>query len=174
MKKRTAIAAAVIFLCMLIFCGCEGHTNSEVRLLRIHIRADSNSQEAQSVKLKVRDKLTEYLTGELIALTDFDDAVARVNERLDNIQAMADGVLRANGFGYGATAAICREYFPARTYNGYVVESGTYDALIVRLGAGKGDNWWCVVYPPLCYAQEGNGTLTYKSYIAEFIRKYFG
>lgn len=177
-KKKTmlilAAATAVIFLCTLIFCGCEANTNGDVRLLRIHIRADSNDADAQSVKLKVRDTLSEYLTDELIEMTDFDDAIARTGERLQNIEALADGVLRASGYDYGARAEIKREYFPARTYNGYVVDSGTYDALIVKLGSGKGDNWWCVVYPPLCYAQQGGGDIRYKSLINELIRKYFG
>lgn len=162
---------------MQIFCGCAANTSTEkYQLIRIHIRADSNEAAAQSVKLKVRDGITAYLTDELYGVTDFETAYRLLEARLDSVRAIADGILRQNGYGYGARVRLNNEYFPTRTYDGLVVESGYYDALIVELGSGKGDNWWCVIYPPLCYltTQEGSGGFAYKSWIAELIKRYFG
>ena len=175
-KYKISAFVLIIFCFALIFCGCGGHTiNEKQRLIRIHIRADSNESEAQTVKLKVRDKVSEYLENELSGVEDFETAYAMLGERLDRLTEIADGVLKANGFSYGSKARLNNEFFPTRSYENIVVESGYYDALIIELGSGKGDNWWCVIYPPLCYLEaKGSGKVEYKSYIAEIFKKYFG
>lgn len=176
MKKHKIFAVAlIIFVLSMIFCGCGSNTiNDSYALIRIHIRADSNEKAAQDVKLLVRDSVTEYLSSELKGVTDFDTAYEMLSARLKRIEEIADEVLRSSGFSYSSRARLNNEFFPTRSYEGLVVESGYYDALILELGSGKGDNWWCVVYPPLCYLEaEGSGKVQYKSYIAELIKKYF-
>ena len=93
-------------------------------------------------------------------------------KELGAIEEVAKEILRENGFSYGAKASLRREDFPTRVYDGVTLEAGVYDALILELGSGKGDNWWCVVYPPLCFTS-GNGNIVYKSMIAEIIKKFF-
>ena len=73
---------------------------------------------------------------------------------------------------YKSRAVLREELFPTRTYDNLTLESGFYDALIVELGEGKGDNWWCVVYPPLCFVESGHGYV-YKSKIVEIIKNFF-
>jgi stage II sporulation protein R len=80
-------------------------------------------------------------------------------------------VLKENGFTYTSRASIRQEEFPTRTYGDFTLESGVYDALIVELGTGEGDNWWCVIYPPLCFTA-GNGNVTYISAIQQIIKKW--
>lgn len=167
----------IFFLVPQIFCGCMSNTTKEkYQLIRIHIRADSNEAQAQAVKLKVRDGITDYLTDELCGVTDYAVAYKMLNERLDNLSVLSDGILKRNGYSYGARVKLNNEYFPTRSYDDVVVQSGYYDALIVELGSGKGDNWWCVIYPPLCYVQAGGeGTgFAYKSWLKELWQKYFG
>ncbi|MCH5163336.1 MAG: stage II sporulation protein R [Clostridiales bacterium] len=132
-------------------------------LLRLHIRANSNSSADQGVKLKVRDSVNAYIEKNVHKDT-FEEAYADIGERLNAISRIAVEVLKANGFSYGARAYLSNEYFPSRQYADTVVEEGYYDALIIELGEAKGDNWWCVIYPPLCYG-EGDGR--YKSFFAE-------
>ena len=96
----------------------------------------------------------------------------KIGKMLPSAAAEADKVLRANGYTYGARASIRQEQFPTRVYDGVTLDAGVYDALIVELGTGAGDNWWCVVYPPLCFSG-GNGNVIYKSKIAEIIGKFF-
>jgi len=79
--------------------------------------------------------------------------------------------LQEEGFSYGARAQIKQEYFPTRVYDEYVLSAGEYTALILELGKGKGDNWWCVVYPPLCFAAT-NTNVIYKSKIKEIIENW--
>ena len=92
---------------------------------------------------------------------------------LKEIEQVAANVLRENGFDYGATAALEREIFPTRVYGEYLLPAGEYSALILRLGSGEGDNWWCVVYPPLCFVGDSNANVIYKSKIKEIIDKFY-
>ena len=140
--------------------------------LRIHIRADSNENEAQAVKYRVRDRLVEYLTPMVAECETKAQAMAGIAERLTELTAVAESVLREAGFAYGATAELTTEVFPTRVYEGYTLPSGEYTALIVRLGQGAGDNWWCVVYPPLCFAAT-NTDVVYKSKIKEIIDRFY-
>ena len=103
-----------------------------------------------------------------------EEAMAAVEASLGAIERAADAVLAAEGFSYTSRAELKREEFPTRVYDGVTLEAGVYDALIVSLGTGAGANWWCVVYPPLCFAGEGTGDVRYASRIAEIIRDFFG
>ena len=140
--------------------------------LRVHIRANSNSEADQSVKYKVRDAVVEFLTPTVAGCESKDEAVARITEKLPEAEEVAEKVLEENGYFYGARASIRKEEFPTRVYDEVTLEAGVYDALILELGTGEGDNWWCVVYPPLCFTS-GNNNIVYKSKIAEIIHSFF-
>ncbi len=174
-KSKIIAATAIIFAFAYIFCGCAGDTTSEkYSLIRIHIRADSNEEKAQAVKLKVRDRVSEYLEKELDGVTDYSKAYELLEAKLEKLKEISDETLKENGFSYTSRVRLNNEFFPTRSYNDLVVESGYYDALIIELGSGKGDNWWCVIYPPLCYLEaKGSGDIKYKSYFAELFKKYF-
>ncbi len=139
--------------------------------LRIHIRADSNEEEAQAVKYSVRDEVVAYLTPLVAGYENKSAAMKGVREHLQEVADVATQTLRQKGFAYGATAELTVESFPTRVYGEYVLPAGEYSALIVKLGSGKGDNWWCVVYPPLCFA--GSANVIYKSKIKEIIQKFY-
>lgn len=158
------VIIAIIFCVPSIFCGCVDNNIFDGELLRLHVRANSNSDADQKVKLKVRDAINEYITLN-VDKTTFEDAYEDVAKRLPDIRQVAERTLTANGFSYGASVKLANEYFPTRKYGNTVVESGYYDALIVELGSGTGDNWWCVVYPPLCYGEYDE--FEYKSFFAE-------
>jgi stage II sporulation protein R len=139
--------------------------------LRIHIRANSNGAEDQAVKYLVRDDVVAYLTP-LVAQCDTKaEAMKMARDRLDEISSIARNVLEREGFTYGAEAELRRETFPSRIYGEYTLEAGEYDALILELGSGEGDNWWCCIYPPFCFTA-GNGNVVYRSAIAEIIRNW--
>ena len=101
-------------------------------------------------------------------------ATAAELELLPGIERVADKVLAKNGFNYTSHAEWRKEEFPTRVYDGVTLEAGVYDALIVELGTGKGDNWWCVVYPPLCFSGAAGSNVQYRSRILEIIRNFFG
>ena len=146
--------------------------NAHTEYLRIHIRADSNDEEAQAVKYKVKDAVVGFLTPIIAECDTKQKAEDAISVRLDGIKAVADKILYEQGFDYKATVKINTENFPTRSYGNFTLEKGYYDALIIELGSGRGDNWWCVVYPPLCFTGSGSGYV-YKSKIMEIIRNFF-
>ena len=87
-----------------------------------------------------------------------------------DIKYIADEILLAGGFKYSSTVTVLNEEFPTRVYEGITLGGGYYDALIIGLGSAKGDNWWCVVYPPLCFTSGEN--VRYKSKILEIISEF--
>ena len=174
MKKFLLIAfLAACIVAIAIACGAAPRTTEADAYLRVHIRADSNLPEAQSVKYRVRDAVVEFLTPTVSDCATKKAAMQKIGAKLPEIEKVAEKVLAEHGFSYGAKASLRREEFPTRIYAETTLEAGMYDALILELGSGKGDNWWCVVYPPLCFTS-GNGNIVYKSKIAEIIAKFFG
>jgi stage II sporulation protein R len=144
--------------------------------LRIHIRANSNSEIDQSVKYLVKDAIVEVMIPFLSECETKSEAESTISKHFDLIEKTANQILAANGFFYTSRAHIATEEFPTRDYNGFVLEKGFYDALILELGEGKGNNWWCVVYPPLCFLNNnpsGEGVI-YKSKLVEIIKSILG
>lgn len=164
-----AVAALVAVVALICLVPCK-QANTEY--LRIHIRADSNSQADQTVKYKVKAAVVDYLTPYIAYADTKQKAMAVVKDKLQQLESVADSVLAAEGFAYKCRARLATEQFPARSYNGFALSEGMYDALILELGSGTGDNWWCVVYPPLCFVGgESNGTngIVYRSLIRKII-----
>ena len=114
----------------------------------------------------------EYLTPLVANYQTQQEAMQGVEEHLSALSAVATEVLRGKGFAYGATAQLKIEDFPVRIYDSYTLPAGKYMALIVELGSGAGDNWWCVVYPPLCFAADNGQSVIYKSKIKEIINNW--
>ena len=151
--------------------GFKPQENAHAEYLRIHIRADSNETAAQSVKYRVKDAVVAFLTPYIAECDTKSKAEKMLTEKLSEIEKVADKVLYEQGFDYKSRAKINTEEFPTRNYGDFTLERGYYDALIIELGSGKGDNWWCVVYPPLCFT--GSGTnYVYKSKILEIIERF--
>jgi stage II sporulation protein R len=158
----------------MIFVGC-GVNDKEV--IRIHIRANSNSSYDQEVKLSVRDKVVDFITPLIAECLSCEEVKECLTDNLNRITDVVDCELRENGFEYQSHARINNEYFPSRKYGDKVFPADYYDALIIELGSGQGDNWWCVAYPPLCFVgyENGNiGNIQYKSKSVELINNFFG
>ena len=135
--------------------------------MRIHVRAHSDSEEEQAVKYLVRDALVAYLTPVVAQANGKAEALSLIKERTEALEQTANNALLTAGAGYLARVEVRRERFPFRKYGDVCLQAGEYDAVIVELGEAKGQNWWCVVYPPLCFA--GHGGVRYKSLILEKI-----
>lgn len=126
--------------------------SSEVRseTLRLHIIANSDSEEDQTLKLKVRDRILEA-TGELFAdVSGKTEAVAAAEYSSDDIKKIAEEVIAEEGFDYSVRVEVTEMWFETRTYDEFTLPAGDYDAVRIIIGAGEGKNWWCVMYPALC------------------------
>lgn len=172
MKKLICVIFAVA-LVVFAALSLTKNDNSNYDYLRIHIRANSNSELDQSVKYKVKDKIVAYLTPQLYDVPSKAEAVKVVEREKHNLEKIGRDELNLNGFDYSVRVKINNEFFPTRTYSNTTLESGFYDAVIVELGSAEGDNWWCVMYPPLCFVANGEKSekITFKSRIAEWWNK---
>ena len=152
-KRRWIRAVTLALVLCLTLSVCELHGTCEgVRenVVRLHILANSDSAEDQALKLKVRDAVLAATADWQEAAATPEEALALAEERLPALQAVAEQTVAAEGYDYPVTAQICRMYFTTRQYDTLTLPAGIYDAVRLSIGAGEGQNWWCVMYPPLC------------------------
>ena len=171
--RKYCISFLIVAIIILSGIGLTVRENEKhTEYLRVHVRAASNDEKDQAVKYKVKDAVVEYLTPFIVECDSKEKAQTLLTSRLSGIEEVADRVLQENGYTYKSKAQVKKEQFPTRVYDDVELESGIYDALIIELGEGKGDNWWCVVYPPLCFTGKGV-SYVYKSKISEIIDGFF-
>ena len=168
MKKCCIIFLSIVIIILTAFAGVP---KTEEDYLRIHIRAHSDGRADQAVKYDVRDAVVLYLTPLVAGLNSKEEALSVLSVHLSALEGIAEEILKKEGFSYGARASLKREAFPTRVYEQTVLEAGVYDALILELGSAEGDNWWCVVYPALCFSGKPK---EYKSFLWEIVQKYIG
>ncbi len=141
------LVAAIIFSVAGFGADCKKVRNNVVRL---HILADSDCQADQQVKLLVRDALLESGAEIFSGSINVNDASNALEKEKDELITVAEKVLKENGFDYGVTVTLEKEYYTTRSYEEYTLPAGEYLSLKVVLGRGEGHNWWCVMFPPLC------------------------
>lgn len=120
------------------------------KVLRLHILANSDSQYDQNIKLELRDALLEHSEELLGCPLSKADAAQYAVENKDKIEAFLNSELKALGADYKASCEITHMYFNTREYDDSTMPAGFYDALRIRLGRAEGQNWWCVLFPPIC------------------------
>ncbi len=119
-------------------------------VVRLHILANSDSEKDQAVKLKVRDALLKTNTRLLKSGVTKENAEIHFKNSKDELMKTAETVLKENGFYYGAQITLTEEYYETRAYGSLIFPAGEYLSLKVILGEGEGQNWWCVMFPPMC------------------------
>ncbi len=158
-KLKTWELAALCALCVSLCVGtwAQGRQRDiSSSLVRLHVIAASDETAEQELKLRVRDNVLEYLTPVLDKAESPEEAQRIINGELTSIKAAAE----ACAGGRSVSVTLGQEYYPTREYEGFTLPAGQYQSLRVILGEGKGHNWWCVVFPPLCIsAAEQNKAL---------------
>lgn len=129
-------------------------TQSELaeRVVRLHVLANSDSEEDQALKLQVRDAVLEKATEQLCGMASREEAVEQLYRLLPELQQTAESMVQAQGYAYPVRAELAQTEFPTKTYDGFALPAGEYLALRILIGEAAGQNWWCVVFPPLCTA----------------------
>lgn len=147
-----------ILIAILLIAGAysyRSHTlqeNIAKEILRFHVIANSNTKEDQELKLKVRDRIGTYLQDKLTGAENLAECEQIVKEHLSQLENCAQEVIAEEGYDYTVDAVLEDADFPVKTYGSYTFPKGKYRALKVAIGEGKGENWWCVMYPNLCFA----------------------
>ena len=126
----------------------------ESSLIRFHVLANSNSKEDQELKLKVRDAVLAAYQEDFQSLNTVEDARKYLHRYMSAIQETAQNVIRQEGYAYEAEVSLTTDAFPTKKYGNIVLPAGYYQALRIEIGNGGGHNWWCVMFPPICYTME--------------------
>lgn len=138
----------LIFTCLVGFSGTCETLREDV--LRLHILANSNSEEDQALKLKVRDRLLEETPALFGSAASKEEAEAAAKANIKRLTEVAQEEIARNGYDYPVTISVGKQYFSTREYETFTLPAGTYDAIQVKIGAAEGKNWWCVMFPMLC------------------------
>ncbi len=141
-------------------------------ILRFHVLANSNSTEDQALKLKVRTMLLNSIYEDLGEEASLDDTKDYVLSHRKNLEEEAADYMKNLGYDYPAHMELTDAYFPTKTYGDMVFPQGKYQAVRVKIGKGKGRNWWCVLYPPLCFVDSSYAVVPDES--KEILRESMG
>ena len=132
-------------------------------VFRLHIIANSNSIEDQNLKYKVRDAEIAYLSSISENTNSKEEVISLVKKNLDKFQAIAEKVVKESGYNYKVSIKVNEFYFPTKNYGDISLPAGTYDALRIELGSATCQNWWCVMFPPLCFVDVSSGIVPEES-----------
>ena len=132
-------------------------TNLSEAVFRLHVIANSDSDEDQSLKLKVRDSLLNYMNNLCVDCSTKEEAILLATIHKDEFQQIAENTIKENGYNYPVRININNFYFPTKNYGDITLPAGFYDALRVEIGDAKGKNWWCVMFPSLCFIDVSSG-----------------
>ena len=179
MKVIVGILFAAGALGLLVMGGLfniTGGDRSADEFLRLHVRAHSNSTSDQVAKYAVKQAVLNEFAPIFSRVTSKEQAMETLNSNIRTLEIISNDTLITHGKTYTARVFLRTEHFPTRDYHGHTLPAGIYDALIIELGDARGDNWWCVVYPPLCFLDNnigGERGVVYRSRLMEIINRFF-
>jgi len=157
-KCIICLALTIIMGLLLIYTYIDEQETDYRGIIRLHVIANSDSAADQALKLKVRDAIIEYMNKQ-DELEDTDAAREYLKSDLDRFERIASGIIASEGFDHSVTADLGVRYIPEKTYGDITFPAGNYEALNITIGNGQGENWWCVLFPPLCLLDEGTEEL---------------
>lgn len=164
MRKYIYFIITMILLSFL-FNGCQlidnsleltelNYTEIKDKLIRFHVIANSDTEEDQALKLKVRDKVIDALSDKMKDAKTVEEAKRILESNIDFVNDIAKEVITENNYSYNVNTMLSHENFPDKVYGDYIFPQGNYEAFRVIIGDGRGHNWWCVMFPPICFVDE--------------------
>lgn len=163
---RTAALAVLLFLAIhIIFSEKVAAEQEKIakELIRFHVRANSDSEEDQQLKLEVKNTVVNYMEQILEGSQSVEESGKRIEENMDAILQKAMNTIHARGYDYDVYGYMVKEYFPLRVYGDIALPPGEYTAFRIDIGEARGKNWWCVLYPPLCFVDITHGVVPKES-----------
>ena len=164
--KRFFIITVLLILYILVYSISYANNsilNLSNNLFRLHVIANSDSKEDQDLKYKVRDELISYMNKICCNASSKDEAISIANDNINNFYNIAKNTIENNGYNYDVNISIGNYPFPTKAYGDISLPAGYYDALKVEIGNAKGQNWWCVMFPSLCFVDITNGIVPEES-----------
>ena len=176
--RRILISVTMLVLVANIFCGCTSinvhkvcgdnlqartlnYNDVKDSLIRFHVIANSDNDLDQQLKLKVKNKVIEYLYPYLSESKSLDNSREIIKDNMDKVKLIAEEVIKDEGYDYSVNLQLSRENFPDKSYGNIILPQGNYEAFRIIIGRGEGRNWWCVMFPPLCFVDESKAEVEY-------------
>ena len=170
MKKVFLILIIIINTLVLFACTkgykYEDSENKELvykdladKIIRFHVIANSDTEEDQKLKLEVRDAVVDYVYDRLKDSKSLEESRSIIIENKELIENIAEEVIKEKGYDYTVTSSLSMENFPDKVYGDVIFPQGEYEAYRILIGEAKGQNWWCVMFPPLCFLDETKETI---------------
>ena len=164
MKKIKYFCILSILLFSLVFITISSYaisvsTDLSNNFFRLHILANSDSEEDQALKFKVRDNIIEYMETLTYDGLSKEEVVTLTQNHLDDFKKIAEETIKKEGFDYKVSLKIDNFYFPTKVYGNISLPAGYYDGLKIEIGEAKGQNWWCSLFPPLCFVDISSGVI---------------
>ena len=174
--KKYLILASLILVCIPNLNKESEEIVIPDEAIRFRVVAESNTKEDQETKTIVKEVLEEDLDTLLKDSTSIDETRSILKENQNHFEYLIERTLLTNKINTGYKVNFGINYFPEKNYKGVIYEEGYYESLVVTLGSGNGENWWCVLFPPLCLmdgVETNTDEVEYKSFVKEMIDKYF-
>ena len=156
-KSELSIILGLILTLVITYISDTNVQAAQIRqqTLRLHIIAQDDGNDAQNIKMRIKEEITSIAPEIYCNAKNFEDAVKIAENNLDFIQQITDNALKNLGADYTSHCSMENFYFDTTEYDGFTMPRGEYTALTIRLGKASGKNWWCVIYPTLCSATGG-------------------
>jgi len=166
MKKFILTSITIIIIISIVLNGSNVSTKatqSDIasKLIRFHVIANSDDKIDQELKLKVRDSVLKYVSPKLEECKSIEQSRQIINKEDKNIKKIAQNIVNKNGFKYSVATTMSQEDFPVKTYGNITLPQGQYEAYRIVIGNGSGQNWWCVMFPPLCFVDITKGDVSF-------------
>lgn len=162
-RKKIIIAAIFVIISMTIAYTVEAYTGIAKindKVIRLHVIANSDTLYDQQLKYKVRNKIISKFNNEFDNISSKDESEYIIIEKINDIRVEAESIIKEEGYDYDVNVYYGNYKFPRKLYEDIVLPEGYYDAVRIEIGVASGNNWWCVMFPPLCFVDFGKDKKT--------------
>lgn len=167
MKKFSILI--IIVICILLVLPINNSVKGSVtqediakKIIRFHVVANSDSDKDQQLKLKIRDEILKFIEPKLKKSNSLEESRNILKLNNNEMKKIAEEIIKNNNFNYSVKTSLCKDNFPVKEYGNIVLPAGEYEAYKIIIGNGKGKNWWCVMFPPLCFIDITKGEVSTK------------
>ena len=177
--KKLILFSILLILFAILYVNVNAEVDEIVipeAAIRVRVIADSNTVYDQSMKMKVKKYIETSLSPMLVHIDNVSDARDIISDNIDNLNENIEKIFKEEGYNKDFVINFGNNYFPEKDYKGVHYDEGNYESLVVTIGEGKGDNWWCVLFPPLCLleaSENETGDVEYQFFVAKMLDKIF-
>ena len=174
--KRIIFVIILLIISLFVYINVNAEVVIPDSSIRVRVVPNSNSIVDQNMKNRIKNYISNYMTIKLNKVDNVDDARMIINDSLDELNNDIKRIFKENNYDMDFKIRFGSNYFPNKVYKGVIYNDGDYESLVVYIGKAKGDNWWCVLFPPLCLLEadeNDTGEVEYRSFVREIISKIF-